>query len=499
MTAIAERLAAPFRRPRAALAGGWQTLSWIHRCWFFAFFLGSLTFLLFIPPFQTNDEPSHWRRLWSTAGGHLTCGAMPSVVDNALSAADYFGVREHGKPYKFGNLDELAAIKGANGVVRATGNACVYIPIAYLLPAAAMLPFVHPYDPRRSAGLLPAFYASRAANWLTMGIAVFVFLLLTPQLRNLTLVLYSLPMVMQQTTVVNQEACTLACAFVLLLLWWQRPSLAQVIGLLVVAAILMAMKATFLVLLLWWACALWRWKRLVAPPRWQVALAASLALIPLVIQAAWSRLVVSVSGSDFLPGWGVDPGRQVEFLKAHPLHLLRVMWNGHMDFLGRGHMNGGWTGVLGVLGWADFEIGDRAYALLFLAVVLAVVADFAAPPPAEAPVADPSPWLEYILPIFSVYLLLPSVIFAMFMVFTRVGAPAAIGVQGRYLLFPDFVMLALAIEWARRRWSARPVERARATVERVRAARGWLAAACAVCCMVAAHDALRAILTKYYE
>lgn len=448
--------------------------------------------MIFIPPFQTNDEPSHWRRAWSTARGHLTCGDIPWVVDDTIDAANYYGVRDLRQPFRFGQWQAMRELVGHKRERRANGNACVYIPIAYVLPAAAMIPFADAYDLRNPAGMLHAFYAARGANWLLMGAAVILFLALAPSLRNVTLVLYSLPTTIQQTVSINQESTILLCAFMLLLLWWRKPSATQIVGLLMVVTALSAMKAIHLVLLLLWACALWRWRKTnnVAPRRLYGV--AALALIPILIQALWSRFVVSVSGSDYLPGWGVVPNLQVDHIKSHPLDFVVVMARGHLALLGRGHMNGGWTGVLGVLGWADFEIGTRAYVMLFTAGVLAVVADFAAPPvDATGDETSVSAWFRYTLPLFSVYLTIPAVILAMYIVFTKVGAPEAIGVQGRYLLLPYFVIAALVLDWGRRRFGA---SRLRVWLQRWSTRLSWV---CAVLCCLAARDAFAAILQTY--
>jgi uncharacterized membrane protein len=357
-----------------------------------------------------------------------------------------------------------------------------------------MIPVSNPYDPRAAAGMLSAFYAARVANWLLMAVAVLCFLVWAPALRNLTLVLYSLPTAIQQTVSINQESTIFFCMFVLLWLWWRKSSLAQILGLLGIITALSAMKAIYLVLLLLWACALWRWHQSALVPRRRFAAVAALGGIPIVIQALWSHFVVSVSGEDYLPGWGVAPHSQVVYLAQHPLQFLLVMLRGHLDLFGRGHMNGGWPGVLGVLGWADFEIGARGYAMLFLAVALAISADVsiaAATPDCEPPA---SPLVRYVLPALSAYLTIPSVILAMYVVFTKVGAPRAIGVQGRYLLFPYFVMLAISVDWARRRVSASSI----VTRHRVRL-RTVLPAACAVLCLFADYDAVRAILAMYHS
>jgi uncharacterized membrane protein len=489
-----DRARAVWQGLTAPLCAGFAALSWCHRLWFLVIFLASFAFMVFIPPFQTNDEPSHWRRAWSTARGHLTCGDIPVVVEEAIEAANYYGVRDRREKFRFSQWESMRSLVGHNKERRANGNACVYIPFAYVLPAAAMTPLANPYDLRESAGMLQAFYVARGANWLLMGAAVMLFLVLAPPLRNLTLVLYSLPTTMQQTVSINQESTILLCMFILLLLWWRRPSLQQILGLLAVIFVLAAMKAIHLVLLLLWACALWRWRKTsVVPPRRLYGIAA-LALIPVIIQAMWSKFVVSVSGSDYLPGWGVDPGLQVEFIKSHPLDFVMAMLRGHAALFGTGHMNGGWTGVLGVLGWADFEIGTRAYLMLTVAIVVALLCDFAAPP-IDAPGEErsTSPWIRYVAPVFSIYLIISAVILAMYLVFTKVGAAEPIGVQGRYLLLPYFGMLALTLDWARRRFGR---SRLRVWLQ------GWsgrLSWVCAVLCCLAARDAFAAILRMYHS
>jgi hypothetical protein len=194
--------------------------------------------------------------------------------------------------------------------------------------------------------------------------------------------------------------------------------------------------------------------------------------------------VVRVSGRDYLPGWGTDPGAQGDFIFHNPKYFAGVLWEAHKNLFGRGHMHGGWPGVLGVLGWADFEIGERAYHLLFAAIGMAFLADLAAfQPPAEGGV-----WARYVVPFTASYLVLPAVMTAMYLVFTAVHGPSPLGVQGRYLLFPYFLMLALLVDLLQRRVPFYKMGRV-----------AWLLPwACAALCLFADRDALHAILAKYY-
>jgi hypothetical protein len=465
------------------LKAGWQSLGWGHRFWFFSVLLVSLTFLVFIPPFQTNDEPSQWSRLWSAEHGELRCGDISVLARQTQDNGRYSHVRDLHQKFAFRAWDDMLQIPGSTATQPSGGNACVYIPVAYLWPALVMRPFLNVHDPRDNAGMLAAFYMSRVANWALMGGAVLLFLLLVPGLRNLTLVLYSLPTAIQQTVVVNQEAFMLALMFALFLLWAARPTLWRMLAMLLVVALLSAMKAVFLVMLIFWAASLWQWRREGAS--WKRVLPVfSLALIPVVVQALWSHYVVRVSGREFLPGWGVDPDGQMAWIRQNPKAFLGVLWEGHKNLLGRDHMHGGWTSVLGVLGWADFEIGERAYQLLFAALGLALVGDLTVTGPRRRGAF----WSRYLLPFLASYLVVPAVMTAMYLVFTVPAGPSPLGVQGRYLLFPYFLMLALAIDYLQRRL---PFYK----LGRVASALPW---ACAALCLWADRDALHAILAKYH-
>lgn len=478
-----------------------RRLSISHRVWFVSTLVAYLLFMVLMPPFQTNDEPSHWNRVWSVASGHLTCAQIPSSSRDLVDALNYGNVRD-GHPYRLGNLDRALLLQGHPKKIIATGNACVYIPVAYLLPALAMVPWVSPYDPRDASGMLTAYYAARLTNLMLMSGAVLMFLFLAPALRNLTLLLYSLPMTMQQATVINQESTIFLCGFALLLLWWARSTLWQVLLMLLFITLLAMMKSIYLVLLLLFGCALWRLRQS-DPKRWsylKLGAVAALALIPLVIQMLWTKLVVSVSSADYVPGWGVSPSGQVDFLKHHPLHLFVVLWHQFLDLFGHGHMNGGWTSVFGVLGWAEIEIGDGTYRWLLLATLIAAFADLRSVGDSrEFGGVSLGGWrglvVERVLPIVSFLLIVPAVTMAMYIVFSQVGSPYAMGVQGRYLQLPYFAALALGIMWLR---SVPAVRERLARLPRLFDA-SMLAWVCMALSWVGTRAAFRAVLLKYYQ
>jgi hypothetical protein len=103
-------------------------------------------------------------------------------------------------------------------------------------------------------------------------------------------------------------------------------------------------------------------------------------------------------------------------------------------------------------------------------------------------------WLRWIVPWLSSYLLLPAVMLAMYLVFTAVGGPSPLGVQGRYLVFPYFLMLAIPLDYVQRRGStARPLR----ALDRWRI--GWLLPwLCAALCVFADEQAWAAIRHRFY-
>lgn len=477
----------------ARLSTAWQTLSCAHRTWFVCVLFVSLGFLVAIPPFQTNDEPAHWHRVWTIASGELTCGPIPSVVDVALGASEYKAIRFLRQPFRFASWDAMRKLRGVDATVTTAGGACAYIPVAYVLPALAMLPFVSPFDPKRDAGMLRAFYAARAASWALMGASVLLFLLFAPGFRNIALVVYSFPTVIQQTVAINQESLTFLCLFVLVLLWVQRPTLPRVLGMLVAITLLTAMKVTFLVLLLLWMATLVRWKRAESISTRRFIGMVALLLVPLVLHLWWwNSGAAGVSPSNF-PG-EVNPGAQLRYLFDNPGHFFRMMWRGHTDLLGRGHMNGGWTGVLGVLGWAEFEIGNGAYLLLTLAVILGWVLDVVNRD--EVRTSEPDDRKErlvrWFIPMLSAYAIVPAIIFSMYVTFSQVAAGHAVGVQGRHLLFSYFLLLVLGADYYRHVSRSRWVNRFPSALLQ------WLPWGLLALCLWASSDAFAAILKAFH-
>jgi len=464
---------------------GIGTLSVAHRWWYVAATFAYLIFLVLIPPFQTNDEDAHWMRLWTTASGGLTCNQpIPPSASIFIGAAHYYPVRAEGKHYQFAFIDEELAVVGAAGEARAGGATCLYMPISYLLPAVAARLVASPYDAGKPSHMFHAFYAARGCNLLLLVFGTLLFLALVPQYRNLTLLLYSLPMLMQQGISVNQESTITLLFFVLMIFWWRQSTLAGAVAMAGLIALLSLAKPVYLVFYLVWLCYLIRLRQTQARSlRWLFAML-PMAFVPVVIWLLWTKLVVSGS-QQYLPSWVDMPG-QIQYLKTHPMMLPKVILIQLADLFGREHLRGGWISVLGVLGWADFEIGNRAYYCLLLAAVLAVAADLGAPVAAVA--SEVRPRWQRIVPFWTFFLIIPAIAVAMYIQFSGVGSPYALGTSGRYLHIPYFGMLAFGIETARSRWSF-------SRWQSVAKVMPWI---CMALCAVAAHDAIGAIWTRFY-
>jgi hypothetical protein len=463
----------------------------VHRAWFGVVFAVYVAFLALIPPFQSNDEDAHWQRMWTVAEGHITCQKIPRAAVAFSQRFDEVRATSRMTP----ELWRLR-VRGTPYLIQPGGAPCMYIPLSYVMPAMLARLVANPLDPSRSARMMLAFYVARAFNLLLLAVGVLVFMRAAPALRSLTLTLYSLPMAIQQSISINQESTILCLAFCVLALWWSRPSVRQSLFLLAAVTGLALTKPTYLVLLLLWAGSLLRLRGVGVPWR-RIAALSTLVLIPLGAWGAWSYFVAGrPEALRYLPGWVVLPA-QIDWVKEHPIVLWRIVVIQFQDLFGRDHLRGGWTSVLGVLGWADYEIGERAYRALLAAVPLAMVADFLARPglPPDAPEGERRGAWAYLLPIVAAVLIIPGITIALYFQFNAPQADYAMGMTGRYLHVPYFTVLASLVLWARgTRLGRRVAERA--------AQRPYVAAAVAtlalLLCALSAHDAMWTIWAKYH-
>ncbi len=368
---------------------------------------------------------------------------------------------------------------------------CFYSPVSYVLPALAIKLIARPHEPGRSY-IIEAFYAARLANLILMALAVRTFLVGVPGFRNLTLILYSLPTAIQQTVSINQESTIFALMFAMLILWWRTPSNKQLALLLIPIGLLMAVKIIYGLMFVLWLCGLVRlWTREGNRPVWWLFM---LPVIPLYLAYRWNRMGAHWTYSYLLPG--ANPDIQMAQLREHPAKLFMLFGEQFLDLLGRGHLTGGWTTVVGVLGWADFEIGNYAYALFGLAVLAAIFADLLSGRPMLSPVKRA--WIDLvfsrILPILSVFALVPAFGLVLYLIFTGVGGDRIVGVVGRFLHFPYFVALIFGLDWIKhaRGTAIGPQSGAMARVSHI------LGICCVISCVFALGLSVHQILSVYW-
>lgn len=469
-----------------ALRAGERSVQVCHVTWYVAALFASLLFLVVLPPLQSNDENEHFGRVWSVATDGLRCRSVPAVGWEFQNAVDYTQVRARRHSYRFANLDVARALLGTPAERRAWG-ACYYSPLAYLLPGAAMHLVISPRDPAQPAGLVAGFYAARAANWLLMAVAVLLLLVHVPELRNLTLVLYSLPMVMQQTISLNQDSAIFLLMAAMIIVALRPPSVRQLVALLTIVTGLTLLKVVYVAFLLLFVAA---WLRLrsdgPAPSRRRWWALTALLLAPFVAQLTWSRWNAGARAA--LPYWA-NPDAQLAAVRAHPLVLVGALWNQLGELFGRSKMHGGWPSILGVLGYAEHDIGERALHALSSAVLVALLADALHPPRAGRRLRL---WNDALLPIVAAVGVVMGTAVAMYFVFTSVGSGSILGMQGRYLHVPLVVLLATGLAWAQARGDGTRVV---AIARRARPVLPWLAFGL---CAIGVADAFATMSRVYY-
>ncbi|QSX79652.1 DUF2142 domain-containing protein [Agrilutibacter solisilvae] len=149
--------------------------------------------------------------------------------------------------------------------------------------------------------------------------------------------------------------------------------------------------------------------------------------LPWVIHAAW--ILAAVGDAPVLAG--VDPKANLALLTAHPFAFPRQLLNAFSG--GEGLLL--WQRLIGVLGWLDVRLSPWAYWAGTGAVLAAVWSH-----PADAP---PRP--REVAPLACLFALGATAVLALplFLYWTPTGAPAVLGLQGRYFL----PTLAFLLTW----------------------------------------------------
>jgi uncharacterized membrane protein len=420
----------------------------VHLTWFAAVFVLGVVFTFALPPFQGNDEWPHWVRTWTVAQGDLECDTVPHA---AYAAMALFPVNKAtGVRISWSDVKHAlkAPPRGSTPTSVKRTSACGYAPTAYLLPAMVARLVAGGTKDFRMGGIGQSFFAARLVNWLCVSAAALWLLFALPWARGLVLLFYSVPEVVQQSVVLNNDALLFVLTFALMVLTLRPATWRTLAWVALVVGLLTLTKPVFALLGLM-AVPGWLELRKQRPDlRKDVLLILALFVMPIVLRKAWTAYC-HYDEVIWLPPWNVSPEKQIAFLKAHPLHLVTLMFAQLKDTLGHGLMQGSWTSILGAFGASAFEMPMIGYWLILLAIPIALYSDVArGDRPVEVGPQQKWAWRAALLGILAIF---PAVVLAMYLLFSSVGAPSVNGVQGRYYLTPLLLLGALGLRRLHRR------------------------------------------------
>jgi uncharacterized membrane protein len=470
----------------------------VQSVWFAGICAAGVIYAFVLAPFQGNDEFPHYVRSWSVALGQMRCNEAPAGAVTLMQRLQvdprnpdpgmvaYQAVRERfiEMPAK-----EMIKIRGYNM------GACVYPPLAYLLPALMVRSAaIGPDGKLVRGGMIRALYRARLADWAAMCLAILLLLFALPWARHLVLAFFSIPEVVQQSIVINNDLFLFVLAFVVLVAMLRRPSWGGVAAIAVAVTLMTVTKPVY------------AFTGMVALPAlvelahqgprrrvaWQLALAfAALFVAPILLRKAWTHWV-HYEDWLFLPQWEVYPGRQIGFLSRHPWMVFPLFWNQLLDTFSHDLVRGSWRSIFGALGSSAIELSPAGYAFILVAVAAAACADFLdgrRPPPIAAVTVNTRArrwaWAGALFGILSIF---PAIVLAMYVMYTSWASWRVLGVQGRYYLIPLLWLAVLGLRAAKLRWP-RDGELASRLA-------GCLAAAGA---FYAVGDAIRLVALRYWS
>ncbi len=409
-----------------------------------------LVFALVFPPFSIADEPSHFMRAWSIAGGRLLPIKEPGRAGDYLPASlpalahDLAGDLPLNYARKIDPRATIAALRRPLEPERTAwvdfANTASASPLPYL-PAAIAIAL------GRLAGASPlvCFFLGRIANLLAACALLALALRLAPSRRLLWTAIALLPMTICQISGFSADAMLISLGFLWTALvaraaWTERPLVSRDV------AVLAAAGAAFCLTKLPYALlcgllALIPLARFARPRGWRgrAIIASSCAAAMTFSLWCWRRIDLPTR-----EGAAVDPGRQIRELFTEPLHfvmvfgtdaLMHAKWYS-LQFLGR------------QLGWLDANVPWIAVgAAGLLLAALAVVESY--------PAALPTPRQRLVL----VLVLLgtwAAIAASQYVTYTPYRQPWIEGLQGRYLL-PLAPAGALLLQW--RRFAGRDLSR----------------------------------------
>lgn len=391
----------------------------------------ALLLALALPPFQAPDEIDHYFHARYVARGGLIPTPVPGVgsggvIDHAdfeLVAA-FHGIAAHPTVRANRRMFDVAADvkKGLGKEFHAFPGSAIYPPFAYFAPALGL-------KLADEIGLtrLQAFYVGRIANALLALIGAAAAIWLIPWGRWVLAFVFLLPMFIAQSASYSADATIFmlsGLALALIVHCAANPS-ARANGLMAAALIVAAVssiRAPMVGLALPLAATAWLKNKRFA------VVCLVLAVAPAVLWSVYTRTWYVDERLKLLEGFGA--ARQLSYLLEEPWRVLPLAWNtiGEQSSFYIASM-------VGVLGWLDTWLENWFYHLsywLFAALLLGAVSERASLPS----------FVRAAL-VVGALIALALVFAGLYLVWTPVGSPIVMGVQGRYFL-PIVPLLVVA-------------------------------------------------------
>lgn len=434
-------------RPKSRLDGA-DHYSLVYLIWFCANFAFGVAFVFVLPPFQTNDEDSHWRRLWTVAQGQIYCRSIPEAANELPQIVHYVGDHEQQHVFNRSYFEKGLQYRGYNLPAEVISTACGYFPAGYVPSAAIARLVALRHGHARTGGMMRAYYAARLINWILFSVTILLVSMRLYWLRSTLLFFHAIPEVLQQSVAINLDWFLLSVTALMLVCIFDAEAPMRAIVLILISVFVMtATKPIYAPLVLLGAPAFIR--AVTARPRnWLCWAMVPLGLIPPFAHKWWTESIPPVT----LRGWGVPwihPEAQIQFLKDHPLHVFTLFWSQFVTtFSAHKLIEGGWTSIIGGFGWSAFEMPMVGYWLVLFGFAVALFTDLTIEP---APLATPtnvSTWawrVSWGLAAMATFGVISGIVLGMYIYFSRVGTDNVLGVQGRYYHVPILLLTAICV------------------------------------------------------
>jgi uncharacterized membrane protein len=392
-----------------------------------------------LPPFQGADEMAHAYRVDLVTFGKLSAERVKrrqvvagGSTDMSLYEASvpFDGIRFNvGK--KLDLVDLSAGLKsdwdGRTTRVGYPGSA-IYPPFFYLPQASGMA-----LGKLLNRPVVESMHLARAANALACTLLGFVALLIAGRARLLMFALLMLPMSTALFSILGNDGLIIAVtalgvAVISRAMHQGRPmNRTEVIAAAVCFALVGATKPPYAPLgLILLVCD-------TEKRQWRY-LAAGTAVAFAIGWTLWTAIAVQTALT--LPGGGIDPELQAQWLLAHPLevfsiagHTLKTNFQPYADMF------------IGVLGWLDTAMPPRFYPAAWTMLGLTAALSL------SGGVKRDWRWVPAVS-LLAAIAAFGAVHGALYLTWTPVGADHVEGVQGRYFL-PLALMLCLMVEGER--------------------------------------------------